>query len=179
MKRLPLLSLPLLVTLGVGCSNPSQENAPAPTAKTQVKKRVQALSNVSLVEVPVSPAVQVAAGENATVRAFEITSTDGTFTMDEAVAAALQQGASDPANLPWQAGIVRDRVETLSTLRYLNELMPTIEAEVGTGEEYQSGYYHWFQSRTQDSCGLGDLYVPVFGQSRKLYVIEATGTTEC
>lgn len=179
MKRLPLLSLSLLVTLGVGCSSQSQDNAPAPTAKTQLKKRSQALTNVGLTEIPVSPAVQAAAGAGATVRAFEITSADGTFTRDDVVAAALDQGASDPVNLPWQAGVTRDRLETLSTLRYLNELMPTIEADVGTGEEYQSGYYHWFQQRAEDSCGLGDLYVPVFEQSRKVYVIEATGTTEC
>ena len=179
MKRLPLLSLSLLVTVGVGCSNPSQENAPAPTAKTQLKKRSQALTNVSLVEVPVGPAVQAAAGGNATVRAFQITSADGTFTKDDVVAAALEQGASDAVNLPWQLGMTRDQLETRSTLRYLNELMPNIEAEVGTGEDYQSGYYHWFQARTEDMCGLGDLYVPVFEQSRKVYVIEATGTTEC
>ncbi|MFL5347198.1 MAG: hypothetical protein ACJ8AT_20640 [Hyalangium sp.] len=179
MKPLPLLSLCLLVTLGVGCSNPSQENAPAPTAKTQLKKRSQALTNVSLVEVAVSPAVQAAAGGNATVRAFEISSADGSFTRDDVVAAALEQGASDPVNLPWHAGVTRDRLETLSTLRYLNNLMPAIEAEVGTGEEFQSGYYHWFQQRAEDSCGLGDLYIPVFEQSRKVYVIEATGSTEC
>lgn len=179
MKRLPLLSLSLLVSLGVGCSNPSQENAPAPTAKTQTKKRSQALTNVSLTEVPVSPAVQAAAGEGARVRVFEITSTDGTFTKDDVVAAALQMGASDPVSLPWQLGSMRDQEQTRSTLRYLNELMPTIEADVGTGEEYQSGYYHWFQARTEDACDLGDLYIPVFEQSRKVYVIEASGTTEC
>ena len=66
MKHLPLLSLPLLVTLGVGCSNPSQESAPAPTSAMQTKKRTQALSNVSLVEVPVSTVVQASVGENAT-----------------------------------------------------------------------------------------------------------------
>jgi hypothetical protein len=179
MKRLPLLSLSLLVTLGVGCSNPSPEDASAPTEKNQIQRRTQALEGVSLVEVPVPPAVRAAAGEDATVRAFEITSAEGTFTVEEVMAAALQQGASDPVNLPWQASQARNRQDTRSTLRYLNGLVPAIEAEVGTGEEYQSGYYHWFQARAQDSCGLGDLYVPVFVQARKVYVIEATGTTEC
>jgi hypothetical protein len=39
MKRLLLLPLSLVATLGIGCNHPSQEDAPAPTQQTQVKKR--------------------------------------------------------------------------------------------------------------------------------------------
>ena len=178
MKSLPLLSLCLAVTVGVGCSNPAQESTPA-AQQGPVKKRSQALSSVELREVPVSTAVLAAAGDNARVREFEVVSAEGTFTSDEVVAAALQQGASDPVSLPWQAGLTRDQDETRTSLRYLESLLPAIEAEVGTQEEYHTGYYHWFQAKTEDACDLGDLYTPYFAGSRKVFVIEATGTTEC
>lgn len=179
MKRLPLLSLSLVVaSLGVGCSSPSQENAPAPTAQTQIKRRSQALSAVTLREVEPGAEVLAAAGENARVRAFEIESAEGEYTADDVVAAALQQGASD-LSLPWQPSLAKNREETRTTLRYLETLLPAIEASVGTDEEYSTGYFHWFQARAEDTCGLGDLYVPVFTGARKVFVIEATGTTEC
>src|SRR3712207_4187735 len=97
MKRLPLLSLSVVVTLGIGCSNPSPEDAPAPTQQLQVKKRKQALSSrVTLEEVPVSAAVQAAAGGEATVRAYRIVSSEADVTVAEIVTAAHSVGASDP-----------------------------------------------------------------------------------
>jgi hypothetical protein len=181
MKRLPLLSLCLVFTLGVACSNPSQESAPAPTQQLQVKKRTQALGAVTLVEVPVSHAVLEAAGENARVRAFEIQAADDTYSVEDVAQAALQQGVSDPVSLPWQVGQSRDRDETRSALRYLNAVVPAIEADVGTDEAYRSGYYHWFRSNTAESCDLGDAYFLIFKElgTAKAFVIETQGVTEC
>jgi len=181
MKRLPLLSLTLVATLGVGCSNPSQEDAPAPTQQVQVKKRTQALSTsrVTLEEVPVSAAVQAAAEGAATVRAFRIAASEEGVSLGEIVAAAHLAGASDPANLPWELGPERDPEETRAALKYLNTLVPTIEAEVGTGEVYSSGDEHWFQTTAQDFCNHGDFYSLVFKEAGLVFVIEASGGAEC
>lgn len=181
MKRLLLLPLSLVATLGFGCSQPSQEDAPAPTQKTQVKKRTQALSDgrVSLEEVAVSEAVQAAAGSQATVRAFQIVSAAEGVTVAELAAAAHQVGASDAANLPWQAEAERGKDDTRRLLKYLDALVPAIEAEVGTGEEYSSGYQHWFQTSGEDVCSHGDAYSVVFQQAGRVFVIEASGATEC
>jgi hypothetical protein len=180
MKRLPLLSLSLVaVSLGVGCSSSSQENASAPTPEIQVKRRTQALSAVTLSEVEPGAEVLAAAGGNATVRAFVIESAEGEYTADDVRAAALQQGASDSLNLPWEPSPAMDREDARASLRYLDTLLPAIEASVGTDEEYSTGYFHWFLPQAQDTCGHGDLYVPVFTGARKVFVIEATGTTEC
>jgi len=180
MKRLPLLSLSMVVALGIGCSNPSQEDAPAPTQQVQVKKRKQALSSrVTLEEVPVSAALQAAAGGEATVRAYRIVSSEADVTVAEIVTAAHSVGASDPESLPWQAGEERGKEETRAALKYLNALVPAIEAEVGTGEAYTSGYEHWFQMTAQDLCSHGDFYGLVFKEAGRVFVIEASGSAEC
>ena len=190
MKSLPLLSLSLMATLGVGCSNPAQESAPAPTQQAQIKKRTQALGAVSLREVPVSPAVLTAAGEDARVRSFEIDAEEGSYTVEEVAQVALQQGVTDPVTLPWQVGVERDREETRTSLRYLNGVVPAIEAELGAEVEYRTGYYHWFRPITEESCHFGDALFLTFpgvageepsGVARpgKVFVIETEGTTEC
>ena len=180
MKRL-LLPLSLVATLGFGCSNPAQEDAPEPTQQTQVKKRTQALGTprVNLEEVAVSEAVRTAAGSEATVRAFRIVSSEEGVTVAEIVSAAHLAGASVPANLPWELGQERGKDETRRALKYMNALVPAIEAAVGSGEEYQSGYKHWFQDSGQDLCNHGDFYSLVFKQAGLVYVIEASGATEC
>lgn len=181
MKRLMLLPLSLVATLGFGCSNPSPEGALAPTQQTQVKKRTQALgdSQVQLEEVAVSEAVRAAAGTQATVRAFQIVSAAEGVTVAEIAAVAHAAGASDAANLPWQAAEERGKDDTRRALKYLDALMPAIEAEVGTDEEYGSGYQHWFQASGEDVCSHGDAYSLVFKQAGRVYVIEAEGDTEC
>jgi hypothetical protein len=181
MKRLPLLSLSLVATLGVGCSNPSQEDAPAPTQQVQVKKRTQALSSgrVTLEEVPVSAAVLAAAEGHATVRTFRIVASEAGVSVGEIAAAAHLAGASDPANLPWELGPERGQEETREALKYLSALVPAIEAEVGTGEVYSSGYEHWFQMSGQDFCNHGDFYSLVFKEAGLVFVIEASGGAEC
>ncbi|WP_224242697.1 hypothetical protein [Hyalangium gracile] len=142
-----------------------------------MKKRTQALSTVALREVPVSAEIQQAAAGHATVRAFEIETPEGEFTPEELMAAVLQQGASDAVNLPWQAGVGRSREETRTSLQYLDQVIPAIEAEMGAEQEYSTGNFHWFRTKTEDTCDHGDLYIPSF--PRKVFVIEATGTTEC
>ena len=178
MKRLPLLSLSLVAALGVGCSNPPpQDPPPAPMA---VKKRTQALTGVTLHEEPVPTEVIAAAGGEATVRAFRFEVVEGITPMvDELVTAALEEGGSDAVNLPWQVGIERDREETRGALKYLNQLVPAIEAQVGTGEQYRSGYRHWFQMTAPDVCDHGDFYGLVFREAGRVFVIEATGRAEC
>ena len=99
--------------------------------------------------------------------------------MGEIVAAAHLAGASDPANLPWETGLERGKDETRAALKYLNALVPAIEAEVGTGEEYQSGYQHWVQMSAQDLCNHGDFYGLVFKDAGRVFVIEASGAAEC
>lgn len=181
MKRLLLLPLSLVATLGVGCSNSSSEDAPQPTQQPQAKKRTQALSTdrVTLEEVAVSEAVLTAAGSEATVRAFRIVSSAEDITMGELSSAAHVAGASDVANLPWQVEAERGQSDTRRALKYLNALVPAIEAEVGTGEDYNSGYQHWFQTVGEDLCNHGDFYSLVFKQTGMVFVIEASGATEC
>lgn len=180
MKRLPLLSLSLVAALGVGCSNPSQEDASAPTEQLQMKERTQALTGVTLHEVPVSAEVLAATEGEATVRAFRIEVSEGTSaSVEELVTAALEEGSSDAVNLPWQVGVERDQGETRAALKYLNALVPTIEAQVGTGEQYRSGYRHWFQTTAPDVCSHGDFYGLVFREAGLVFVIEATGNAEC
>ncbi len=178
MKRLLLLSLSLVATLGVGCSNPPpQDPPPAPMA---VKKRTQALTGVTLREEPVSADVLAATEGEATVRVFRYEVAEGISpTVEELVTAALEEGGSDVVNLPWQAGPERDRDETRGALKYLNALVPAIEAQVGTGEQYRSGYRHWFQMTTADVCSHGDFYGLVFREAGRVVVIEATGNASC
>jgi hypothetical protein len=179
MKRLPLLTLSLVAMFSAGCSKPAEGDAPPPTQQSQVKKRTQALGGVTLQEVPVSAAVLAAAGGQVTVRAFQIGATEEPLSLGEVLAAAHQQGASDPVNLPWELGLERDHEETHSALKYLNELVPTIEAEVGTGEEYHSGSYHWFQMTTQELCNHGEFHGLYFKDAALMVVVEDAGDTEC
>jgi hypothetical protein len=134
---------------------------------------------VTLEEVGVSEAVRGAAGSQATVRAFRIVSAEEGVTVGEIAAAAHLAGASDPATLPWQAEAERGKEDTRRALKYLNALVSAIETEVGTGEEYGSGYQHWFQSSGEDVCNHGDFYSLVFKQAGLVFVIEASGATEC
>lgn len=180
MKRLPLLSLSLVATLGVGCSSPSPQDAPAPTEQQQMKRRTQAVTGVTLQEVPVSPEVLAAADGEATVRAYRIAVSEGTsVSLEELVTSALEEGGSDAMNLPWQVGPGRNREETRAALKYLDTLVQAIEAQVGTGEPYHSGYRHWFQTTAQDVCSHGDFYGLVFREAGLVFVIEATGSTSC
>ena len=64
-------------------------------------------------------------------------------------------------------------------LKYLEGVVPAIEAEVGTGEQFRSGYYHWWQSAWFDRCNHGDFYGVVFPQAGKVFILEVAGTTEC
>ncbi|KFE69463.1 hypothetical protein [Hyalangium minutum] len=181
MKRLLLLPFSLVATLGFGCSNSSSGDAPQPTQQVQVKKRTQALSTdrVTLEEVAVSEAVLTAAGSEASVRAFRIVSSAEDITMGELASAAHVVGASEVANLPWQVEAERGQDDTRRALKYLDALVPAIEAEVGTGEDYNSGYQHWFQTVGEDLCNHGDFYSLVFKQTGLVFVIEASGATEC
>lgn len=178
MTRLPLLSLSLVAAL-VGCSNPSPQDAPTPTEQLQTKRRTQALMGVTLREEPVSADVQAAAGEMATVRAYRFEVAEGIApSVEELVTAALEENA-DTVNLPWEAGLERDQEETRAALKFVEALAPAIEAQVGTGEQYRSGYRHWFQATAPDVCGHGDFYGLVFREAGLLFVIEATGNAEC
>lgn len=180
MKRLPLLSLSLMAALGVGCSNPSQQDAQAPTQQMQVKKRTQALTGVTLHEVQVSEAVQLAAGGQVTVRAYRFEVAEGaTASVEELVQAALEESGADTVNLPWEVGLERDQEETRVALKYVSAVVGAIEAQVGTGEQYRSGYRHWFQQASEDVCNHGDFYGLVFQQAGLIFVIEATGNAEC
>ncbi|HYH97908.1 hypothetical protein [Hyalangium sp.] len=179
MKRLPLLTLSLVGMLSVGCSKPIEGDAPTPTEQRQVKKRTQALGGVTLQEVPVSAAVLAAAEGQVTVRVFQIGASEEALSLGAVLAAAHQQGASDPVSLPWELGLERDHEETHLALKYLNELVPTIEAEVGTGEEYHSGSYHWFRMTTPEFCNHGEFHGLYFEQAGLMVVIEDEGGAEC
>lgn len=180
MKRFPLISLTLLATLGVACSSPSDQNPPEPTEQAAPRKRVsQALEGLTLVEVPVSAAVLAAAGEQATVRAFEIQASPGvSVTVADVMAAAHQQGASDLSK-DWKADTERNKEETQAALRYLESVVPTIEAEVSTSEEYRSGYSHAFEPAAFERCSHRDFYGLVFLEAGKVFTLEAAGETEC
>lgn len=178
MKRFSLLALSLAATLSVACSKDAQEDAPAPS--TGMKKALQALGQATLVEVPVSAEVLAASGE-ATVRAFRIEQAEGELSIEEVVSQAFQAGVSDSAR-PWQRDIEhpeRNAEETRVALRYLDQLLPTIELEIGTQEEFRSAYYHWWVMTTQDSCRHADLHIVVFSQARQAFTIETPGETEC
>jgi hypothetical protein len=183
MKRFPLLALPLVATLGVACSSPSQEGAPASTEQARPRRRLQAVQNFTLVETAVSAQVQAAAGTQATVRAFHLEGATGEVLITDLMLVALDQGSTDPLK-NWQQDPehpVRNVEETREALKYLDTLLPTLEAEVGTGEAYVSGYSNWWE-RDQtlvDTCRHGDFYVLLFRQAGKVFVIEAAGSTEC
>jgi hypothetical protein len=180
MKRLPLLSLSLVAALGVACSSPSQQDSPAPTQPMQMKKRTQALTGVTLQSVEVGEAVQAAAGGEVTVHAFRFEMAEGTSaSVEELVQAALEEGGAETANLPWEVGFERDQEETRVALKHVSALVDAIEAQVGTGEQYRSGYRHWFQQASEDVCSHGDFYGLVFQEAKLVFVIEAAGNAEC
>jgi hypothetical protein len=178
MKRL-LMSLSLVATLGVGCSHPAQEDAPQTTP--QVKKKTQALGTerVTLEEVAVSAAVQAAVEGQATVRAFRIVASEQGVNEGDIVAAAQVAGDTGSASLPWESDPARGQDETRRALKYLDGLIPALEAEVGTGEEYSSGYQHWFQQSAEDLCDHGDRYSVVFKQAGMVFLVQVSGRTEC
>ncbi|MDY7228293.1 hypothetical protein [Hyalangium rubrum] len=179
MTRFSLLALTLAATLGVACSKEAQENAPAQA--TSLKKASQAVGDTSLVEVPVSAEVLAAAGENATVRAFQFAPSAGELAFADVVPMAFEVGASDLSK-PWERDSEhpeRSMEDTQSALRFLDPLVPTIETQVGTSEAYRSGYYHWWQVSTDDFCHHADLHILVFPEARQVFTIEAAGGTEC
>jgi hypothetical protein len=178
MKRLPLISMTLLATLGVACSSPSDSSAPEAVEQVAPRKQVsQALSTVTLVEVPVSAAVQAAAGSEATVRAFEIQAAPGaSFTVADVMPVALQQGASDLSK-DWKVLPERNKEETREALRYLESLVPAIEAELGASVEYSSGYYHSWEAAGFELCHHRDFYGVVAGD--KVFTIEGSGNVGC
>jgi hypothetical protein len=139
----------------------------------------QALNGVSLEEVPVSAAVQAAAGGQATVRVFQIQlSEGGSASVADVMPAALQRGASDLSK-GWQADPERNAEETRAALKFAEGVLPAIEAEVGTGEALSSGYFHSWEAAGFDQCKHGDFYGVVFPQAGKVFTIEVAGTTEC
>jgi hypothetical protein len=180
MKPIPLISLTLIATLSGACSSPSDPSAPEAAEQAAPRKKVsQALGGVTLVEVAVSPAVQAAAGNQAVVRAFQLqVSEGGSASVAEVMPVALQQAASN-ASKPWRADPERNAEETRTALKYLEAVVPAIEAEVGTGEAFRSGYYHSWEAAGFERCNHGDFYGLVFPQAGKVFTIEAAGTTEC
>lgn len=180
MKRLLLLSLSMVAALGVGCSSPSQQDAPAPTQQIQMKKRTQALTGVTLQGVEVSEAVLAAAGGEVAVHAYRFEVAEGTSaSVEDLVTAALEEVGADTVNLPWEVGLERDQEETRVALKFVSALVDAIEAQVGTGEQYRSGYRHWFQQTSEDICSHGDFYVLVFQEAGLVFAIEAAGNAEC
>jgi hypothetical protein len=180
MMRLPLLSLTLVAALGVGCSSPSPQDALAPTQQMQMKKRTQALTGVTLQRVEVSEAVLAAAGGEVSVRAYRFEVAEGTSaSVEDLVQAAFEEEGTDTVSLPWEVGLERDQDETRVALKYVSALVEAIEAQVGTGEQYRSGYRHWFQQTSEDVCSHGDFYGLVFQEAGLVFVIEATGNAEC
>jgi hypothetical protein len=180
MKRISLISLTLAATLSVACSSQSDQSAPESVEQAGPRKKVsQALGGITLVEVPVSAEVQAAAGSQATVRAFQIQAAEGSrVSVAEVMPAALQHGASDLSKA-WQADPERNMEETRAALKYLESVVPAIEAEVGTGEAFRSGYYHSWEQATFDRCHHRDFYGVLFPQAGKVFTIEAMGDTDC
>jgi hypothetical protein len=178
MKRISLISLTLVAILSGACSSQSDQNPPEEQS-TPRKSVSQALNGVSLEEVPVSAAVQAAAGGQVTVRAFQIQLFEGgSASVADVMPAALQHGASDLSK-GWQADPERNAEETRTALKFAEGVLPAIEAEVGTGEVFSSGYFHSWEAAGFDQCNHGDFYGVVFPQAGKVFTIEVAGTTEC
>ena len=180
MKRISLISLSLIASLSGACSSQSDQSAPEPEQKAAPRKSVsQALSSVTLQEVPVSADVQLAAGSQATVRAFQIQVAEGgSSAVADVMPVALQQAVSELGK-GWQVNSERDADETRTALKFAEGLMPAIEAQVGTGEAFSSGYYYSWQPAGLDRCAHGDFYGVVFPQAGKVFTVELAGTTDC
>jgi hypothetical protein len=180
MKRISLISLTLIATLSSACSSQSDQSPPESEQQAAPRKSVsQALGGVALAEVPVSAAVQAAAGGLATVRAFQIqVSEGGSASVADVMPVALQRGVSDLSK-GWQADPERNTEDTRAALKFLEGVVPAIEAEVGTGEAFSSGYYHSWEAAGLDRCNHGDFYGLVFPEAGKVFTIEVAGTTEC
>lgn len=180
MKRISLISLPLVAILSGACSSQSDQSPPEPEPQAAPRKSVsQALSSVSLTEVPVSAAVQAAAGSQATVRAFQLqVSEGGSASVADVMPVALERGASSLSK-GWQADPERNTEETRTALKFAEGVLPAIEAEVGTGEAFSSGYYHSWEAAGLDRCNHGDFYGVVFPQAGKVFTLEVAGTTDC
>jgi hypothetical protein len=178
MKRISLISLTLIATLSGACSSQSEQNPPE--QQSAPRKRVsQALTGVSLEEVAVPTAVREAAGSQVTVRAFQIQlSEGGSASVADVMPVALERGASDLTK-GWQADPERDADETRTALKFAEGVLPAIEAELGTGEAFSSGYYHSWEAAGFDQCNHGGFYGVLFPQSGKVFTIEVAGTTEC
>jgi len=180
MKRISLISLTLIATLSGACSSQSDQAPPESEKQATPRKSVsQALGGVALQEVPVSAEVQAAAGSQATVRAFQIQlSEGGSASLADVMPVALERGVSDLSK-GWQADPERNAEETRATLKFLEGVLPAIEAQVGTGEAFGSGYYHSWQPAGFDRCNHGDFYGVLFPQAGKVFTIEVAGTTDC
>src|SRR5687768_12582220 len=97
MKRNSLISLAVIAVLSSACSSQSDQNPPESTPQASPRKSVsQALEGASLVELPVSAAVQAAVGSQATVRAFQIQPSEGvSASVATVMPSALRHAASD------------------------------------------------------------------------------------
>ncbi|HEX8704569.1 MAG TPA: hypothetical protein VF815_37400 [Myxococcaceae bacterium] len=180
MKRISLISLTLIASLSGACSSQSDQSAPEPEQKVAPRKSVsQALTGVTLQEVPVSAAIQEAVAGQATVRAFQIQVPEGgSVSVADVMPVALQSAAADLSK-DWQQNPERNVEQTHVALKFLEGVLPAMEAQVGTDEEPTSGYYHSFETAELDRCNHGDFYGVVFPQAGKLFTIEVAGTTDC
>lgn len=180
MKRNSLISLAAVAILSGACSSQSDQSPPESAQEAGPRKSVsQALEGVSLVEVPVSPAVQAAVGSQATVRAFQIQAAQGaTASVAEVMPVALHRAASDLSK-DWKVDPERNAEDTRTALKYLEAVVPAIEAEVGTGEALRSGYYHSWENVAFDRCHHRDFYGLVFPQAGKVFTLETRGDTDC
>lgn len=180
MKRNSLISLAVIAALSGACSAQSDQAPPETTQQGTPRKSVsQALEGLSLVEIPVSPALQAAVGSQATVRAFQIQASEGvSASVGSVMPAALERAASDLSK-DWRANPERNAEDTRTALKYLEAVVPAIEAEVGTGEAFGSGYYHSWENVAFDRCHHRDFYGLVFPQAGKVFTLEATGDTDC
>lgn len=180
MKRISLISLTLIATLSSACSSQSDQAPPESEKQAKPRKSVsQALSGVTLEELAVSPEVQAIVGDQAIVRAFQIQVPEGgSVSVAEVMPVALQSAASNLAK-NWQADPELTVEETHLALKPLEGVLKAIEAQVGTGEEPNAGYYHSFENVGLDACDHGDFYGVVFPQAGKLFTVEIAGTIGC
>jgi hypothetical protein len=180
MKRNSLISLAVIAVLSSACSSQSDQSPPESTPQASPRKSVsQALEGANLVEIPVSPAVQAAVGNQATVRAFQIQASGGvSVSVATVMPSALHRAASDLTK-DWRADPERNAEDTRTALKYLEGVVQAIEAEVGTGEAFSSGYYHSWENMAFDRCHHRDFYGLVFPQAGKVFTLEARGDTDC
>jgi len=178
MKRISLISLTLVATLSGACSSQSDQSPPEQQVAPR-KSVSQALTGVSLTEVSISQTLRATVGSQAIVRAFQIQLSEGaSASVANVMPVALDRGVSDLSK-GWQVDPERNAEETRTALKFLEGVLPAIEAEVGTGEAFSSGYYHSWQPAGLDRCNHGDFYGVVFPQAGKVFTLEVAGTTDC